>query len=192
LNEFAMNLDLLRSLSAELQKQRRMLLEQVAANDESFEKITDTRQSELEEHAQEEPLATVLERLDKREQIEFVISMARLRVLRPGFMVDVKVVDGRSKRIDCMRFRSQRSAWCVQANCWIKGPSNRKISRKPGLCLPIWTVLTTMTCKSIYSSFVREDGQVDTEELKIVARRGWSIWKEPRGATRNTTCFLAF
>lgn len=63
-----MNPQLLRSLSNELQKQRRMLLEQIAANDQSFEKITGTREPELEEHAQEERLVTVLQRLDEREQ----------------------------------------------------------------------------------------------------------------------------
>jgi hypothetical protein len=105
--------------------------------------------------------------------------MPPLPGLRPVFTAGARIVDGRSKRIDYVRSQPQHCPWCVQASGKINHRTNRKISRKPGRCPPIWTVADEDLQEHLFQ-LVREDGQVDTDELQIVARRGGGLFGKSR------------
>src|SRR4051794_22525066 len=56
-------------VAKQLLKEQRELRHLIRENDEQFNAITDSRETELEEHAQEERDTRILERLDERQQI---------------------------------------------------------------------------------------------------------------------------
>lgn len=167
-----MDPQLIRSLSNELQKQRRMLLEQVAANDESFGKITDTREPELEEHAQEERLATVLERLDEREQDRIRDIDAALARIEAG-------VYGRCENCGQPIEEDRLHAIPTTTLCVVCSgqredqlPNESEDIPQAGPLPPDLDGLDDEDLQEHLFQLVREDGQVDSDELQIVARRG--------------------
>src|SRR5919106_6146490 len=62
-----MKKDLLREFSDQLQKQRRALIKEAAENDQALRSISETREAELEEEAQQERDSRVLEQLDEQQ-----------------------------------------------------------------------------------------------------------------------------
>jgi len=63
-----MDLEILNSLRAQLQRERRQLIEAVAGNEDEFYSISETPREEFEEQAQRERDALALERLSDTEQ----------------------------------------------------------------------------------------------------------------------------
>lgn len=168
-----MNQDKLSQIIEQLKKERRTLAHSIAENDGRFEEITDSRETELEEHAQEERDTRVLERLDERQQ-------------------------SRMRDIDEALSRIERGDYEVCTNCG--GPIDEKrllINHTTTLCVacagnaedspgesaddevptaaelpPDLDGLDDAELSEYLMTLVQEDGQVDTEELILKARNG--------------------
>jgi hypothetical protein len=96
----------LASVSENLQRQRRTLVRQVAGNEASLDKMTTTRESELEERAQEERISRVVRHLEEREQDrlrDIDVALARIEA-------GVLVGGGMNKE---KRERLQAAGWRV-------------------------------------------------------------------------------
>lgn len=167
-----MNKELLASISEELQKQRRMLLQQVLSNEADFEKMSDAREPELEEHAQGERIATLLRHLDEREQErlgEIDAALARIEAGTYGRCENC------GRAIDDDRLRAlPTTVFCGDCSAKLKSREPREGEELPesGRLPPDLEILDDKEVNDRLMEMVREDGQVDTEELRIITRNG--------------------
>ena len=63
-----MNKEVLKQLSDQLQRERRALIEEVSDNNQALRAISEAREPEIEEKAQQQRDSRALERLDQRQQ----------------------------------------------------------------------------------------------------------------------------
>ena len=134
----------------------------------------------MEEHAQEERLATVLQRLDEREEDRIGDIDAALARIEAG-------VYGRCENcgrpIEEDRLRAiPTTTLCVVCSGQREDQSQNESEDIPqtGPLPPDLDGLADEDLQEHLFQLVRENGQVDTDELQIVARRGGGLFGKSR------------
>ena len=168
-----MEATLLKDLSRQLQRARRTLVEEVADNDESFRGITESRESELEEQAQQERDSRALKGLDERAQ-------ARLRDIDDALARIESGTYGNCANcgnpIDEERLRSTPTTiFCAECAKDAEKQSGRpeedsEDTLEAGRLPPDLDQLDDEELEAHLSDLVREDGQIEMEELQIRVR----------------------
>ena len=168
----------LASIADQLQRERRRLLEQLRRNDATFEQITGSREAERDEHAQEERDTRVLENLDERQQRRVADIDAALARIEGGSFGRCQKCGGAitQERLlstptatlcnDCL----EREEQPVEESEPIATDSDTGATLPPDLEL-----LDDNELAAHLTELVREDGQVDMDELQITAENGLVI-----------------
>jgi DnaK suppressor protein len=165
---------LLQQFSDQLQRQRRALIKEAAENDQALRSISETREAELEEEAQQERDARVLERLDEQQERRLRHiddALARIEAGTYGNCANCHGPIGEERlrstpTTTICRECSERMG--TQLGETEQGDEPPKVGRLP----PDLEQLDDEELAEHLSELVREDGQVDMNELQIAAKRG--------------------
>ncbi|HEX2225645.1 MAG TPA: TraR/DksA C4-type zinc finger protein [Candidatus Binatia bacterium] len=169
----------LASIADQLQRERRRLIEQLRRNDASFEQITGTREAERDEHAQEERDTRVLENLDERQQRRVAdIDAALARIEGGNFgrcqkcggaITQQRLLSNPTATLcnDCSAREEQQPAEDSEGGATDSAAS---VTLPPDLEL-----LDDDELAAHLTDIVRQDGQVDMDELQITAKNGLII-----------------
>lgn len=169
-----MNKEQLDSLAQLLRQQRNHFLDEFRRAEQGLDVIAEERESELEEHAQEEQTARLLTRLDDHTLREVKEIDAALQKMLEG---TYGKCEGCHKSIATARLRSLPAArYCRR--CAGKNES-RPITTGGTAEMPAVRALPTdlsllsdeeMT--AAIKEHLKEDGRIDVEELHVACRRG--------------------
>lgn len=161
-------------LARELRRQRAALLHAVAETEADLAAIAAEREPEVEELAQEERSARLYDRLGEHERREVAAIDAALQRMAEG-TYGVCIDCGR--KIPVARLRAiPQTPYCVQcaeqhereaAEVGLEEETPRQGELPPDL-----TLLSNRELEEALRDTVREDGRVDMQELRIVARHG--------------------
>jgi len=165
------------TLHRKLLEQRHLLLKEVADTEADLETLDTSRESELEEAAQDERLRRLLDRLDRRakaEVEEIDAALGRLAADRYGICVECE------KPIALPRLMAlPATPSCVEcAAATEQGrrvPAEREESTEPprGASLPPdYAFLTDRELQDSVREHLAADGRLDLDELRIVCRHG--------------------
>jgi len=169
-----MNKEQLASLAQVLRQQRSHFLQEFRRAEQGLDAIAEERESELEEHAQEEQTARLLTRLDDQ----------TLRAIKEIDTALQKILDGTygkcevcHKPIAIARLRSLPAArYCRR--CAAKNES-RPISTGGAAETPaVGTIpadlnlLSDQELTEAINEHLKEDGRIDVEELHVACRKG--------------------
>lgn len=161
------------SLARELRRQREVLFREAADTEADLRFIEEDRESELEERAQEERLARLLARLDDRGKQAIAEIDAALQRISEG---TYGRCEGCRQPIPIARLRALPAVrFCV--DCARGHEKARPIATKEkaphtGRVPADVSLLTDRELKALIREWVREDGRIDTEELRIRCRQG--------------------
>ena len=162
------------SLAELLREQRNHFLREFRRSEEGLDAIAEERESELEEHAQEEQSARLLTRLDNR----------TLRAVQEIDSASQKILDGNygkcevcHRPISIARLRSlPATRFCKRCAARTEGSSTT-----PGVAVerspegPVPTDLGLLSDEELTEAVrdeLKEDGRIDLEELHVVCRKG--------------------
>ncbi len=169
-----MEKNLLRQFSDQLQRQRRALIKEAAENDQALQSISETREAEPEEEAEQERDSRVLERLDEQQERrlrDIDDALARIEAGTYGNCANCR------KPIGEERLRSMPTTTvCRECSQWVEtqlgetehGDEAAAAGRLP----PDLEELDDEELAEHLTELVREDEQVDMHELQIAARSG--------------------
>jgi RNA polymerase-binding protein DksA len=157
-----------------LLQQRQLLFQEVSTVEAGLHHIAEERESELEEAAQEERTARLLARLDDRAKAELQ------EIDRALFRVEMKKYgqcEGCGERIPRGRLAAlPATPYCRDCAGRVeKGePIELEAEETPrsGPVPADYSLLTGRELEEVIRERVREDARVDTDELRIVCRRG--------------------
>jgi RNA polymerase-binding protein DksA len=169
-----MNATTLDKLETELRKRRDALMKEGADAEADLEAIARDRESEFEERAQEERAGRVLARLRDRSTQEIEeIDAALLRVAQGSYGVCTDC----GRRIGARRLLALPAAACCKACA-----DRRQLGRAAGAAEaevppagPVPADLRLLSDRELEASIkelVRQDGRVDTDELRLLCRHG--------------------
>ncbi len=155
-------------------EKRRALFAEVSNVESNLQQIAEDREPEIEEAAQEERAARLLDRLDTRgmaELEEIDQALARIEAGKYGMCVDC------GGGIALARLRALPATPSCRdcagaAEC--RGPAERE-EPEPVRAEPIppdYSLLSGRELEEAIRDHLREDGRVDMEELRIVCRHG--------------------
>jgi DnaK suppressor protein len=154
---------------------RRALLDQVSVVEANLQQISEDRESELEEAAQEERAAQLFDRLDARDEAELDQidrALARIEVGEYGRCASC------GGRITLARLRAlPASLYCRECAAGIEdcgAPAERETG-EPARPVPVpedYGLLSGRELEDAIRDHLRDDGRVDMEELRIVCRHG--------------------
>ena len=162
-------------LTKELRRQRALLLHAVAEAEADLADIAAERESELEELAQEERAARLYDRLEEHERRELAAIDAALQRIADGtygICVDC------GTKIPVARLRAlPATPHCVECaeqheRAARETPREEEEVPRRGELPGDLEVLSDRELEELLRETVREDGRVDMEELRIVARHG--------------------
>jgi len=167
-----MDTELIASLAQLLRDQRDSFLQEFRKAEEALDTIAEERESELEEHAQEEQSARLLTRLDNRTLVAVrEIDAALERILKGAYGTCERC----RKAIPVARLRAlPATRFCKSC----AGRSERKpTSAAPEIVTaasppPDLSLLNDREMAETILEHLMEDGRIDMEELRVVARRG--------------------
>jgi RNA polymerase-binding transcription factor DksA len=155
-----------------LREQRNRFLREFRKSEEGLEAIASERESELEEHAQEEQTARLLTRLDDQ----------TLRAVREIDAALQRILDGTygkcescRRPIGAARLRTVPATRlckrCAQKN---EAPIAGAAAEAPaaGAVPADLSLLSDEELNEVIREHLREDGRIDLEELHIVCRKG--------------------
>ncbi len=174
-----MNKQLQAELADVLQKQRRALLEKRSADENSFDNLLETRDNEMEEHAQADRIAQTLDTFEDRGVQELREIDAALARIEAGTYGKCENCGG---EIDEQRLRTLPTT-TLCTSC-AKDLKDRDVSEQeqPAEAAddaperaelpPDLALLDDDELRERLMEIIREDGQVDTEELQINTRNG--------------------
>lgn len=171
-----MDQQFLREIAERLQAERRAVVRAVSENSAQFEEYATTVESEIEEHAQEERDARILERLDERQQSrvrDIDAALARIdagsygRCANCGHAIDEARLDANPTTTLCLDCSAGAEA----------GPQDNALDTDDELPArailpPDLDGLDDRELADHLIALLREDGQIDMEELQLSARRG--------------------
>ncbi|MBI3782568.1 MAG: TraR/DksA C4-type zinc finger protein [Deltaproteobacteria bacterium] len=162
-------------LASDLRRQRDAIYKTVVDTEADLSFINEERESELEERAQEERSARLFARLDERGKREIEAIDAALQRIVDGsygkctscgeaiLLPRLKALPATSFCIACAHDRE------------IAGPprGTEELERpQRGALPPDLNLLSEREVEAALREMVREDGRVDTDELRIVSRHG--------------------
>lgn len=162
------------SLTNQLHRQRAALLKTVLDAEADLAAIAEERGSELEERAREERSARLFARLDERGQREIeAIDVALQRCADGTYGVCL----GCGEAISGGRLHAlPATPHCIECAAELeRQPAVETAAPEPPQRGSLPSDLSLLSDRELESSLrdlVRDDGRVDTEELRIVARRG--------------------
>lgn len=165
---------LMESLAQTLHEQRKGFLQEFRKAEEALEAIAEERESELEEHAQEEQSARLLTRLDNR-TLEAVreIDGALERILKGAYGKCERC----RKAIPVARLRAlPATRFCK--SCAGRGERRPVAGRSAPETVtaasipPDLSLLNDRELAEAILEHLKEDDRIDLEELRVVARRG--------------------
>lgn len=160
-------------LAEELGKRRSAIIKRRTAHETSFAELVDDREIELEERAQEDRMAAVLDSLEDRDQEQLrEIESALERVAAGDFACD-----------NCQRPIEEERLWadptvrlCAECTSRRENPVAPGDETEPppdsAPLPPDLDILDDDELRDRLFELIREDGQVDTEELQITTRNG--------------------
>jgi len=169
-----MNKELLDSMTELLRCQRKTYLEEFRQAEKDLESIAEERESELEEHAQEEQSARLLTRMDNR-TLEAVreIDAALERILKGAYGTCERC----RKAIPIARLRAlPATRFCKSC----AGRSERRPVAASGApetvtavsVPPDLSLLNDRELAEAILEHLKEDGRIDMEELRVLTRKG--------------------
>lgn len=169
-----MKKEILDSLAQLLREQRDHFLREFRRAEEGLEAIAEERESELEEHAQEEQTARFLTRLDDRTLLEVKeINAALERIIKGAY----GVCEGCHRDIPVARLRSlPATLFCT--TCAAQSEAQRVIGggeTETALKIPLGADLALLDDRELTESIrehLKEDGRVDMQELHFACRKG--------------------
>ncbi len=157
-----------------LRKQRKDLLEEFRRAEEDLAFITEERESEIEEQAQEERSAWLLSSMDDRTLHAIQEIDAALQRLVDG---KYGVCEICGKKIRSARLRAlPATRFCK--DCSVHQEAKRLISTEESVAktkMPLpedLTLLNDSELAEMIGDHVREDGRLDMEELQILCSKG--------------------
>lgn len=157
-----------------LLQQREALFHEVTHIEADLGEVTETRESEIEEAAQEERSARILARLDDRGKMELEqIDRALARVAAGQY----GVCEGCGRSIPAKRLSAlPTTAYCRNCAERVERGEPLELEREAPRCVPKlpsdYAHLSDRELEEAIREHLREDGRVDMEELRIVCRRG--------------------
>ncbi len=161
-------------LARELRRQREMLFKEVAESEDDLNFIAQDQESELEEKAQGELIARLLDRLSdrgKRQLEEIDAALERmtwgvygvcLRCRRPISSERLRALPAARLCVKCAAAGERKSP----------APAGEEEMMHPGRVAADLNVLTELELQSLIMEQLREDGRVDLEEVRIICRHG--------------------
>ena len=170
---YAMNPKHIDTFRRLLSQQRHMLLREVSHAEADLQQIAEQRESELEEHANDERTARLLARLDVRGKTELeAIDRALDRIGQNRY----GLCEGCRGRIPLRRLSAlPATPYCRDcAERVVKGQPLEVEAEPPpsGLLPPDYSLLTGRELEVAIRDQLAEDNRVDMEELRVVCRRG--------------------
>jgi DnaK suppressor protein len=169
-----MDRNLLDAFAEQLRGQRKTYLEEFRRAEADLESIADERESELEEHAQEEQSARLLKRMDDR-TLHAVgeIDAALQRVLKGSY----GICEACGGSIAVARLRAlPATRYCT--DCQARNEKHTVAEpeeAKSPVVAPVPDDLSLLDDTELATAIrehLKEDGRVDTEELRILCRNG--------------------
>ncbi|MGE0823811.1 MAG: TraR/DksA family transcriptional regulator [Candidatus Binatia bacterium] len=169
-----MDQDTINAVTSKLLHQRAVLVGEVADAETDLRFIAEDRETDLEEHAQEERAARLLADLDehdKRQIEEIDAALRRVAEGTYGICESCEEPIGQARLnalpatrfcIDCARQQEQAHPVITETE---RGPSGGPVP-------PDLRLLSDREIEEIIRERVRDDGRVDVEELRIVCRHG--------------------
>ena len=157
-----------------LRQQREHYLREFRKAEEGLESIAAERESELEEHAQEEQTARYLSRLDDRTLYEVKeIDSALQRILDGAYggceSCHRAIAQARLRALPATRL----CAKCAARNERKPGAALVETETSAAASIPAdLTLLSDRELADAINEHLKEDGRLDTAELRIVVRRG--------------------
>lgn len=169
-----MNKEVLKQLSDQLQRERRALIEEVSDNNQALRAISEAREPEIEEEAQQERDSRALERLDQRQQgrlRDIDDALARIEASTYGTCANCR----KPIEEDRLRFNPTTilcSECSERAERQFGQPEQGAEEPETGRLPPDLEQLDDDELAEHLAELVREDGQVEMDELQIRARNG--------------------
>lgn len=170
-----MDAELIQSLRQALQQERRILLRGVQEKNESLDFNSADREPELEEEAQQDRDSTILEHLEEQEQARVAEIDAALERMDAG---TYGTCSNCGKEISEARLRAIPSTpLCEQCSRQLQSPApeseeETEIIPRSGRLPPDLDGLDDSELEARLQELVRENRQVDLDELQIQARQG--------------------
>jgi len=169
-----MNQEQLYLLNQLLRRQRNHFLREFRRAEQGLDAIAEERESELEEHAQEEQTARLLTRLDDQ-TLHAVkeIDAARQRILDGAY----GKCEGCHKPIAIARLRSLPAARCCR-RCAAKNESRRGSAAGAAETAALGAIPADLSLLSdrelteAIKEHLKEDGRIDVDELHVACRAG--------------------
>ena len=152
--------------------QREVLLREVGNAEADLQRMAEERESELEEQAQEERAARLLARLDDRGKVELAeIDRALARISEQCY----GRCEGCGGRIARRRLAAlPATPYCLGCAGRVERGELTEVEAPPesGPLPPDYTLLTGRELEAVIRDQVHDDARIDTDELRIVCRRG--------------------
>jgi DnaK suppressor protein len=169
-----MEKEILDSLQQRLRERRDHFLQEFRRTEQGLDVIAEERESELEEHAQEEQTARLLTRLDEQTlQAVKEIDAALQKILNGAY----GKCEACHKPISIARLRSLPAA-CLCRRCAARNEvqpiAARAVSEAPAAAL-VAADLRLLSDNELTEEIrenLKEDGRIDTEEMHVVCRKG--------------------
>ncbi len=169
-----MERNLLEKFAEQLREQRKQYLDEFRRAEADLESIAEERESELEEHAQEEQSARFLKRMDDRTLYAVrEIDAALQRILKATY----GICEACGDTITIARLRAQPSTrYC--ADCETRSekqfvpPAEEARTPVPPPVPEDLSLLDDAELAEAIHEHLKEDARVDTAELRIVCRDG--------------------
>lgn len=169
-----MEQNLLEKFAEQLREQRKQYLDEFRRAEADLESIAEERESELEEHAQEEQSARLLKRMGDRTLYAVrQIDAALQRILKANY----GVCEACGDTITIARLRAQPATrYCTDCEARdekqiIPSPEEAKTPAPPPVPEDLSLLDDTELAEAI-REHLKEDARVDTMELRIVCRAG--------------------
>lgn len=169
-----MERNLTQTFAEQLRKQRKLYLDEFRTAEEDLEAIAAERESELEEHAQEEQSAAVLTQLDNRTlHAVHELDAALQRILDGVYGICQACAGPIAVDRLCALPATQRCTDC-EAQYEKQNVSPAYEAMIP-TTVPIpadLSLLSDAELVDVIREHLKEDGRLDSEELRIVCRKG--------------------
>jgi RNA polymerase-binding protein DksA len=169
-----MERNLLNTFAEQLREQRNQYLNEFRRAEADLESIAEERESELEEHAQEEQSARLLKRMDDR-ALHAVreIDAALQRVLKANYGIceacGAAITIARLRALPATRYCTD----CEARNEKQTVPPPEEAETPAAAPVPEdLSLLDNAGVATVIREHLKEDGRVDTEELRIFCRNG--------------------
>ena len=169
-----MDRNVLDTFAEQLRWQRKQYLDEFRRAEADLESIAEERESELEEHAQEEQSARLLKRMDDR-TLHAVgeIDAALQRVLKGNYGIceacGASVAVARLRALPATRYCTDCQAACEKQTVT---PTEEIKTPSPAPLPEDLSLLDDTELAEAIREQLKEDGRVDTQELRILCRNG--------------------